>query len=77
MKGAALASTEEKDTHEVKRVISEKDYVVLHVHALLRPQETFGSAIIEIFRLRDGRIEEHWDLIMPIPERSANPNGML
>lgn len=62
--------------NEIKRVIAEGDYVVLHVHAL-RPPETPGRAIIEIFRLREGKIEEHWDVIQSIPEQSANPNGMF
>jgi predicted SnoaL-like aldol condensation-catalyzing enzyme len=36
-----------------------------------------GRAIIEIFRLDDGKIDEHWDVIQEIPEESANPNGMF
>ena len=60
---------------EIKRVIAEDDYVVLHVHSI-RSKE-LERAIIEIFRLENGRIEEHWDVIQEIPEISANPNGMF
>jgi predicted SnoaL-like aldol condensation-catalyzing enzyme len=34
-------------------------------------------AIIEIFRLENGKIDEHWDVIQEIPETSKNPNGMF
>jgi predicted SnoaL-like aldol condensation-catalyzing enzyme len=61
---------------EIKRVIAEGDYVVLHVHSIRSPN-TRGRAIIEIFRLEDGKIDEHWDVIQEIPETSANPNGMF
>ncbi|MCM2286102.1 MAG: ester cyclase [Desulfobacula sp.] len=60
---------------EIKRVIAEDDYVVLHVHSVR--SKDLERAIIEIFRLEDGKIEEHWDVIQEIPEKSANPNGMF
>jgi len=61
---------------EVKRVIAEGDFVVLHVHSVRSPSEQ--RAIIEIFRLLpDGRIDEHWDVIQPLPETAANANGMF
>ena len=49
---------------------------MLHVHSLREPN-TRGRAIIEIFKLEDGKIVEHWDTIQEIPEISANPNGMF
>lgn len=61
---------------EVKRVLADGDYVVLHVHSARVP-DSRGRAIIEIFRLEEGRVVEHWDTIQEIPEASANPNGMF
>ena len=61
---------------EVKRVFVDGDYVVLHVHAVRAPG-TRGMAIIDIFRLRDGKIEEHWDVHEDIIEKPANGNGMF
>ncbi len=61
---------------EIIRSFAEGDYVILHVHSLRQPG-TRGRAIIEIFRLDDGLINEHWDVIQEIPAESANPNGMF
>lgn len=61
---------------EIKRIFADGDHVILHVHSLREPG-TAGRAIIEIFRLENGKIEEHWDVIQEIPAVSANPNGMF
>ena len=61
---------------EIKRVFTDGDYVILHVHAVRQPGDR-GSAIIDIFRLEQGKIVEHWDAVQPIHEQSANPNGMF
>ena len=61
---------------EIKRAWAEGDYVILHVHSVREPG-TRGRAIVDIFRLENGKIVEHWDVIQDIPEKAANPNGMF
>ena len=61
---------------EIKRVFADGDYVILHVHAVREPGER-GNAIVDIFRLEGGKIVEHWDVVQPIPEKTANNNGMF
>ena len=61
---------------EIKRVIAEGDLVVLHVHST-RGDDTPGRAIVDIFRIENGKVVEHWDVIQDIPAQSANANGMF
>ena len=61
---------------EIKRSFVDGDYVILHVHAVREPG-TRGSAIIDVFKLENGKIVDHWDVVQPIPENPANSNGMF
>ena len=61
---------------EIKRVFADGDYVILHVHAVREPG-TRGNAIIDIFKLENGKIVEHWDVVQPIPDNPANNNTMF
>lgn len=61
---------------EIKRVFTDGDFVILHVHSVREPGER-GVAIVDIFRLENGKIVEHWDVVQPIPEKTANNNGMF
>ncbi len=57
------------------RVIAEDDLVLLHSHAVLEPGTR--QMVVDIFRVRDGKIVEHWDVIQPVPEESGNDNTMF
>lgn len=61
---------------EIKNVFAEGDFVVGHVQGVRVPGQR-GTAIVDIFRLEDGKIVEHWDVMQPIPEDAANGNGMF
>jgi predicted SnoaL-like aldol condensation-catalyzing enzyme len=61
---------------EIKRAFADGDYVILQVHAVREPR-TRGIAIIDIFRLKDGKIIEHWDVHEDILPQAANVNGMF
>ncbi|MEU6510109.1 nuclear transport factor 2 family protein [Streptomyces sp. NPDC046942] len=59
----------------VERVIAEDDLVLLHTHAMLEPGSS--QAVVDIFRVRDGKIVEHWDVMQQVPESSVNGNDMF
>ncbi|MDX3810360.1 MAG: nuclear transport factor 2 family protein, partial [Bosea sp. (in: a-proteobacteria)] len=60
----------------IVRSSANDDLVWLHVHSTERPDDR-GRAIVDIFRVKDGRIVEHWDVIQPVPEKAANGNTMF
>lgn len=61
---------------DFKQVFADGDYVIVHAHAKGNPEDR-GSAVMDIFRLENGKVVEHWDVIQPIPENPANNNGMF
>jgi len=60
----------------IKKVFADGDYVILHVHNVATPGSR-GAAIVDIFKLENGKIVEHWDVRQEIPEKAANNNGMF
>ena len=61
---------------EIKRVVAEDDLVVTHSLLTTSPDDR-GTAVADIFRLEDGMVVEHWDVLQPVPETSANDNTMF
>jgi predicted SnoaL-like aldol condensation-catalyzing enzyme len=61
---------------EIKRVIAEGDLVAIHNHVTSNPTDR-GRAVVDIFRLENGRVVEHWDVVQDVPEKSANTNTMF
>jgi predicted SnoaL-like aldol condensation-catalyzing enzyme len=61
---------------DIKKVFADGDYVILHVHNVPAPGQR-GAAIVDIFRLENGKVVEHWDVRQEIPEKSANNNTMF
>ena len=61
---------------EVKRAFADGDFVILHVYSIRAPGER-GVAIVDIFRLENGKVVEHWDVVQPVPDTAANGNTMF
>ncbi|MDX3108677.1 nuclear transport factor 2 family protein [Nonomuraea angiospora] len=61
---------------DLKRVIAEDDHVMLHYH-MVPPGDGRGIAVVDIWRMVDGQIVEHWDVVQPVPDPDELPNGMF
>lgn len=55
---------------DIKRVVAEDDLVVTHSHLVRKPGDP-GLAMVDIFRLENGKIVEHWDVVQEVPESSV------
>ena len=63
-----------KETIDIRNAAAEGDLVFLHI----RRQTPSGiKAVVDIFRVKDGKIVEHWDVQQDVPEPSANSNTMF
>ena len=63
----------------VMMTIADEDKVMFHVHSVLTPGEP-GRNIVDTFRVRDGKVVEHWDVIQEIEKLKFPPltdNGIF
>jgi predicted SnoaL-like aldol condensation-catalyzing enzyme/heme-degrading monooxygenase HmoA len=72
--GAASSAPDRKA--DVKRVLVDGDFVVVHSHVRHQPEEA-GVAVVHIFRFEGERIAELWDVGEPIPADNPNSDGMF
>lgn len=62
--------------YDFKRVAVDGDLVVVHSLVTTAPGDR-GMAVVDIFRVENGRMVEHWDVVQPVPEEAANANTMF
>jgi predicted SnoaL-like aldol condensation-catalyzing enzyme len=63
-----------KPTWHVIRTVAEGDLVFLH--ASFTPSDGAPPfAVADVFRLREGKIVEHWDIVAPPVKEQLNPNS--
>ena len=63
-------------TFTIHRIIASEDLVAVHYHSQ-SSQEDLGFAVVDIFRVEACRMVEHWDVVQPVPEQSANDNTVF
>ena len=61
---------------EVKRIFADGAFVIVHLHAKREPAEE-GLAIVDIFRLEERRLVEHWEVRQPMVESALHSNSMI
>ena len=61
---------------DFKRLVAEGDLVAVHSHLVAEPGSR-GTAVMDMFRVENGKIVEHWDVVQEVPEKAANGNTMF
>ena len=61
---------------DIKRIIGDDTHVAVHYHSVMKPG-TKGFAAVDMFRVENCKIVEHWDVIQPMPDKSANDHPMF
>lgn len=61
---------------KIYRVIADGDLVALHLHSKIDDKD-LGRAVVDIFRVENGKIVEHFDVAQAVPAKSANGNSMF
>jgi len=62
--------------YDIKRVIADGNLVAVHSWGRFSEADR-GVAVVDILRIEGCRVMEHWDVVQPVPETSANTNGMF
>ncbi len=60
--------------HKIHRVVGEGNFVLTQCEGVWNGKPV---AIYDLFRVADGQIVEHWDVIQEIPEKMAHNNSMF
>ena len=72
---AAARQADNRRSH-IARVLADGDLVLVH-RRVTRDSDPRGTAYADLFRVRDGKVAEHWDVIQPIPEFSVSGRSMV
>jgi len=62
---------------DVKQSYQDGDTVITYSQVTRRNPDEPAIAVVHIFRLKDGRIAELWDMGQPILKESPNQNGLF
>lgn len=65
---------------KIHRIIADGNMVAVHSHGWNEDGDAAakrGFAVVDIFRVQGCRVMEHWDVLSPVPETSANTNTMF
>jgi predicted SnoaL-like aldol condensation-catalyzing enzyme len=62
--------------YSIARVIADGNLVAVHSHGKFAADDR-GVAVVDILRIEGCKVMEHWDVVQPVPEKSANSNGMF
>jgi predicted SnoaL-like aldol condensation-catalyzing enzyme len=65
---------------DIRRIIADGDLVAVHSHGWSESGDEAakrGFAVVDIFRVENCKVAEHWDVLSPVPATAANTNTMF
>ena len=62
--------------YSIARIIADGNLVAVHSHGKFSADDR-GVAVVDILRVEGCKVMEHWDVVQPVPEKTANSNGMF
>jgi predicted SnoaL-like aldol condensation-catalyzing enzyme len=60
----------------IKRTLVDGNMVAVHLHVKRFPDDP-GLAVVDLFRVEDGKVQEHWEVIQDVPTDPINPMTMF
>ena len=63
-----------KEMVDIQHLGADGNLVYIHTRAKMGPKIV---SVIDIFRIENGKIVEHWDVLQDLPVKSANPHPMF
>lgn len=61
---------------DIKHALQDGDLVAVHSHVRKEAKDP-GGAVVHIFRFKNDKVVELWDLGQLVPEKTVNENGMF
>jgi predicted SnoaL-like aldol condensation-catalyzing enzyme len=61
-------------TVTAEHLLADGDLVAVHTH-VATPQGDLAT--VDLFRVADGEIVEHWDVVQPVPDEVLHPHGVF
>jgi predicted SnoaL-like aldol condensation-catalyzing enzyme len=72
---AWLADRPDAANSKIARVLADGDLVLVH-RLVTGGGDPRGTVRADLFRVKDGKIADHWEVIQPVPEFSASGRSM-
>ncbi len=63
-----------KERIDIQHIAADSDLVFIHTKS---HEGTKLISVIDIFRIKNGKIVEHWDVAQAVPEKTANSHPMF
>ena len=60
----------------IKAAFADGDFTIFHIHTIRHAGDP-GMSIMDIFRMEDGKVREHWEVLQEIPASLPHDNGIF